>query len=332
LKSAPESAIKHCPFISLAPEEISKMTENQAGITALITAYARAYHATHDSPKIFDDFVADQMYTAQEHIEFDKNLAGTLQLIDPELAASQPDQATALAYVMQLHNAPITLSRSRYAEDCLEEAFRQGAQKGLEQYVILGAGFDTFAFRRPDLLTRLDVFEVDHSVTQEMKRQRISMAGWEIPAQLHFVPVDFTKESLTAALERSAYDPLKSSFFSWLGVSYYLTRKVVFSTLRDIASLTPPGSTIVFDYLDPDAFIPEKAGKRIQFMLWIAGQVGEPMKSGFDPDTLAADLDLLGYQLQENLSPDEIDQRYFQGRSDLYRAFEHLHFARAVVK
>ena len=303
------------------------MTENQAGITALITAYARAYHATHDSPKIFDDFLADQFYTAQEHIDFDRYLAESIKLIDPELAASQPDQVTALAHVMQLHNAPITLSRSRYAEDCLEEAVKNGVQ----QYVILGAGFDTFAFRRPDLLTRLQVFEVDHPVTQELKRQRISMPGWEIPAQLHFVPIDFTKESLTAALQRSSYDPHQLSFFSWLGVSYYLTREVVFATLQDIAGIAQQGSTIVFDYMDADAFVPEKAGKRIQLMQWIAGQVGEPMKSGFDPHTLAAELNRLGWQMQENLAPDEIDRRYFQGRTDLYRAFEHLHFARAVV-
>jgi methyltransferase (TIGR00027 family) len=303
------------------------MTENQAGITALITAYARAYHATHDSPKIFDDFLADQFYTAQEHIDFDRYLAESIKLIDPELAANQPDQATALAHVMQLHNAPITLSRSRYAEDCLEEAVKNGVQ----QYVILGAGFDTFAFRRPDLLTRLQVFEVDHPITQDLKRQRIAMPGWEIPAQLHFVPIDFTKESLTAALQRSSYDPHQLSFFSWLGVSYYLTREVVFATLQDIAGIALTGSTIVFDYMDADAFIPEKAGKRIQLMQWIAGQVGEPMKSGFDPHTLAAELDRLGYLLQENLAPAEIDRRYFQGRTDLYRAFEHLHFARAVV-
>jgi len=303
------------------------MAENQAGVTALVTAYARAYHATHDTPKIFDDFLADQYYSAQEHIDFDRYLAETLKLIDPELAASQPDQASALALVMQIQNGPITLSRSRYAEDSLEEAVRQG----IRQYVILGAGFDTFAFRRPDLLQQLEVFEIDHPVTQELKRQRISAAGWQIPAQLHFVPVDFTHESLTAALERSSYDPQILSFFSWLGVSYYLTHEVVFATLQNMAGMAAKASTIVFDYLDAEAFVPEKAGKRIRFMLWIAGQIGEPMKSAFDPDTLAGELEHMGWQLQEDLAPDEIDRRYFLGRTDLYRAFEHLHFARAVI-
>src|SRR5512133_3882807 len=130
------------------------MAENQAGVTALITAYARAYHATHDFPKIFDDPLANALFTQEEHTLFDQNLAGLLQLVDPDLAASKPDQATALAKVIQLHNGPITLSRSRYTEDSLEVAVQQGAQ----QYVILGAGFDTFACRRPELVGRLQVF------------------------------------------------------------------------------------------------------------------------------------------------------------------------------
>jgi methyltransferase (TIGR00027 family) len=303
------------------------MEEKQAGITALGTAYARAYHATHDSPKIFDDFLADRLFTKEEHNHLDENLASTLKAIDSDLAATNPDQATALAWVMQLMHAPVTLSRSRYTEDSLEAA----VQQGVRQVVILGAGFDTFAFRRPDLITQLQVFEVDHPVTQAMKRERIAVAGWEIPAQLHFVPVDFTQESLTAALQRSSYDPGKLTFVSWLGVTYYLSRDVVFATLRAIAGIAPSGSTVVFDYMDADAFVPGKAAKRTQLMHGIARQVGEPMKTGFDPLLVADDLERLGLKLQENLSPVDIEGRYFQGRTDRYHAFEHVHFARAVV-
>lgn len=304
------------------------MQERQAGITALITAYARAYHATHDSPKIFDDFVADQMYTPEEHILFDQSLAGNLKDIDPELARSHPDQATALGRVMQLHYAPVTLSRSRYTEDCLAQALKQGVQ----QYVILGAGFDTFAFRRPELAGQLEIFEVDHPVTQAQKRQRIAYAGWDLPAHLHFVPIDFTQESLPDALRRSAYDAQKTSFFSWLGVTFYLTGEVVFDTLRAISGMAARGSTLVFDYMDADAFIPEKAGKRIQYMQKNAAMVGEPMKGGFDAQALAAKLAGVGFHLEEDLGPADIEGRYFQDRRDQYHAFEHVHFARAAVK
>jgi methyltransferase (TIGR00027 family) len=303
------------------------MEVNQAGITALVTAYARAYHATHDSPKIFDDFLADALYTKEEHIRFDQNLAQMLPGIAPELAASTPDQTTALAWVIQLMHGPVTLSRSRYAEDSLEEAIRQGVR----QYVDLGAGFDTFAFRRPDLVARLRVFEVDHPTTQVMKRQRIATTGWELPSQLHFVPIDFTKDSLATTLQSASYDPQQLSFFSWQGVTYYLTQELVFATLKTIASIAPQGSTIVFDYMDTDAFIPERAAKRTQLMHGMARRVGEPMKAGLDPLTLAGDLDRLGLQLRENLSPADIEARYFQNRSDRYHAFEHVHFASAVV-
>jgi methyltransferase (TIGR00027 family) len=303
------------------------MEERQGGITALITAYARAYHATHDSPKIFDDFLADQLYTPEEHALFDQNLAANVKDIDPDLALTRPDQATALARVMQVHYAPVTLSRSRYTEDCLAQALQQGVQ----QYVILGAGFDTFAFRRPELAERLQIFEVDHPVTQAQKRQRIAYAGWDLPAHLHFVPIDFTKESLPEALQCSSFRAGQLSFFSWLGVSFYLTEAVVFDTLRAIAGLAANGSLIVFDYMDADAFIPARAGQRVQLMQKTAAMVGEPMKGGFEPQALAGKLARVGFHLEDNPGPEEIEKLYFQGRNDQYHAFEHVHLARAAV-
>ncbi len=288
------------------------MTEKQAGLSAMVMAYARAYHATHDSPKIFDDFLADSLFTPEEQTQTDQDWAGLLQYTAPELAATNPDPATALAWVVQLGSGPLTLARSRYTEDSLEQAIREGVR----QYLILGAGLDTFAYRRPDLSDRLQVLELDHPATQAIKRERVVAAGWNDPSNLHFVPVDFTKESLSDALDRSPYDPIQLSFFSWLGVSFYLTREVVFDTLRSIASRAARGSTIVFDYLDADAFIPEKVSKRVQQMQWMANQLGEPMKAGFDPLALSADLDHIGLRLEENLDPATIEARYFRGRSD----------------
>ncbi len=308
------------------------MDAKWASITALITAYCRGYHATHDSPKIFDDFLAAKLFTNEEHITFDRQLAGQLKVINPERAAANPDQATALACVMQTHNGPITLSRSRYTEDQLVAAIaRHDVAQGVQQYVILGAGFDTFAFRRPELLDRLQVFEVDHPATQALKHQRLAMLDKPYSPQLHFVAIDFTTQRLSDVLSQSAYDPHQKSFFSWLGVTYYLTREVVFETLRDVAAVAPPGSVIVFDYMDADAFNPQRAAKRIQLMQAIARQVGEPMQAGFDPLELAAELDRAGSRLEEDLDPAAIEARYFQHRTDEYHAFEHVHFARAVV-
>ncbi len=303
------------------------MQGNQVSMTAVLTAFARAYHATHDHPVIFDDSLAWDLYTEQERTFFGQGLAQSLAFFDPELAAQAPDEATALSWVIQVQNGPIAISRARFTEDTLERAVEQGVQ----QYVILGAGLDTFAFRRPDMLPTLQVFEVDRAATQEDKRRRIARAGWQMPAQLHFVPLDFAKDDLALALQRASYDTKKKSLFSWLGVTFYLAQDVVLGTLRKIAAISPSGSSIVFDYFDMDAFVPSRAEKRMQRMQDITRNIGEPIITGFDPSTLSGVLAPLGLSLQQDLSPSDIQARYFEGRADRYRAFEHVHYAWAVV-
>ncbi len=305
------------------------MQADQVSKTALGTAFMRAYHAAHDRPKIFDDFLAHRLISAEGHRRFTARHIEMFQRLDPERAASCPDQATTLARWMQTFAPlPVVLGRARYAEDLLEEAVRH---QQVKQYVILGAGLDTFAFRRPDLLAQLQVFEIDHPATQAHKRRRLQEIGQEPPGQLHFVPVDFSQEDLASALRRSAYDPQAPSFFSWLGVTYYLTRDAVCATWRAIAEVAPAGSAVIFDYLDTDAFVPGRVAARVQIMMDAVRQVGEPMITGFDPAGLAADLAPLGLRLQEDLGPSDIEARYFAGRQDDYHASEHVHFAWAVV-
>ncbi len=218
------------------------MEEKQFSRSAVIMAYHRAHHAMHDTPRIFNDFLAHHLVPEEARSIIEYHMAEALKLYDPERAASFPDQATAIARMMRALAAPsMVFSRAQYTEDSLEQA----AGQGVRQYVILGAGFDTFAFRRPEMLEKLQVFEVDHPTTQAFKRQRIAEAGWEQPANLHFVPVDFEQESLAAALTRSSYDPQSLSLFSWLGVTYYLTREAVFDTLRAMAEIAPGGSAVI---------------------------------------------------------------------------------------
>jgi len=305
------------------------MEKNQVSQTALSTAYIRAYHARHDTPKIFDDFLAYQLLTDKTCAIIEKQLARSLPYIDPERAASCPDQATALAWSMRAMAVPsITLARARYAEDCLEGTVGQGVR----QYVILGAGMDTFAFRRPEMLDQLQVFELDHPATQSYKRQRLAELGWELPENLHFIPVDFTQKSLTEALADSSYNPLDKSFFNWLGVTMFLTRDAVLATFRAIADAAPPGSPVIFDYMDTDVFSSGRAAKRVQLMMEGVRRLGEPIICGFDPSTLGRDLAFLSLRLHENLSPSDIQERYFQGREDGYYATEHSYIACAVVE
>jgi methyltransferase (TIGR00027 family) len=305
------------------------MNKNRVKHTAPLLTYFRAYHAVHDAPKIFDDFLAYQLLTEHERAFFDQQFSTAVRIIDPVRAASCPDEAAALEWFMKAI-APLSLaiSRARYTEDLLEKAVGEGVR----QYLILGAGMDSFAFRCPELVKKLQVFEVDHPATQSHKRSRLAEAGWVHPAQLHFVPVDFVQESPAAALARSSYDTEAPSFFSWLGVTYYLKRDTVISTLRAIAGLAPAGSTIIFDYLDRDAFLPGKAARSIRVGMEYLRNMGEPMITGFEPSTLAVELAPLGLRLLENLSPADIEESYFRGRTDGYHAYEHMHFARAVVE
>ena len=162
------------------------MERNQVSITALSIAYTRGYHAMYDEPKILNDFLAWKLFKENELEIMAEHYAKFIESLDPERASTCPDETTALAWSMQAVGGP-PLARARYTEDCLKEAVKQGVQ----QYVILGAGLDTFAYRHPDILGNLQVFEVDHPATQEFKRRRLSEVGWVKPEHLHFVPMDF---------------------------------------------------------------------------------------------------------------------------------------------
>ena len=302
------------------------MEAHQFSKTALVTAYIRAYHAAHDEPKIFDDFLAHRLITVAGRRTFQFRLIDPLQSTEPDLVNSYFDPTSALPWWVRVI-AGAVLSRARYGEDSLEEAIRHGVR----QYVILGAGMDTFAFRRLDLFEQLQVFEVDHPETQSFKRRRLAEAGLEPPQALHFIPADLEQESLTTALKRSSYDPKTLTFFGWMGVTYYLAPESVFATLGDIAHIAPMGSSVVFDYLDTGFFAPENPHKSVRAVLDNVRRIGEPMHTGFDPPTLAGHLNHLGFRLQEDLSASDIEERYFRGRTDNYHAGNHIHFARATV-
>jgi methyltransferase (TIGR00027 family) len=303
------------------------MDERQAGITALITAYSRAYHAGHAQPAIFDDYLAAQLFAPEEKAFLEKNLAELIKTVAPDLAPQFPQPADALAWVMRNVNAPITLCRSRYAEDRLAEA----AQRGVRQYVLLGAGLDTFTYRKPAWADALEIFEVDHPATQAVKRQRVAAAGWAEPACLHYVPADFTSGDLSAALAQSACDPRQAAFFSWLGVTYYLSENAVDETFAAVAGLAPSGSPLVFDYFERGALADHTGAAKLGSLKSIVRQVGEPMQTGFDPGELGDHLRCIGFRLVEDLGRAELERAYFSGRADGYHALPGAHVAMAVI-
>src|SRR5262249_14065929 len=162
--------------------------------------------------------------------------------------------------------------RSRYAEDELERAVRHG----VEQYVSVGAGFDSFSLRRPPYAADLHVFEVDHPATQETKRRQLAARGIADPVFAHFVAADLAAASLARALRRSPFRFGAPTFFAWLGVTIYLSREANSMALRAFAECGAPGSRLVFTYTDERAFDPQSGSEGFRRMRANAERLGEP--------------------------------------------------------
>jgi len=289
--------------------------------TALAAAFYRAHHHLHAEPKIFDDPYAHLMLTAAETAAFATRLLRDRRErgfpADHDRAGD--DIALLARTVSEMTAAPTGLARARYVEDRLALAIGMGIDRGVSQYVLIGAGLDTFALRRADLRDRLEVFELDHPNSQADKRERLAAAGLAIPANLYFCPIDFERESVVDALGRMPFRIDRPAIFGWLGVTMYLTRQAVEGTLRAIGREAAAGSEIVFDFMHPDAFS-ATAPQAIRRMLERARAVGEPMITGIDPASLSAMLAAAGWTLVEQLDTAELDRRYFAGRADGYRA------------
>jgi methyltransferase (TIGR00027 family) len=215
------------------------------------------------------------------------------------------------------------VTRTRYAEDALQAAVAQG----IRQYVLIGAGFDSFALRRPAFAAELQIFEIDFPATQRLKLQRIAECGISLPDSVHFIAADLSDESVAAALSRSSYRKEQLTFFSWLGVTMYLTREANLATLRSIASTSPPGSELVFTYFDARVF--QLASASFQEIKDRVASIGEPFLSGFDPGALAADLARCGLSLVEDLDGGEVAARYHRvGENSLGQtSFSHIALA-----
>ena len=244
----------------------------------------------------------------------------------PEITPAKQEPKGLLRRLVNVHIAPSPLCRAAYTEKALKTAVLTGTK----QYVILGAGMDTFAFRETEFLSKYRVFEVDHPLTQADKLERIARAGWTVPDNLTFVPVDFTKDSLAERLIAADFDPSAKSFFSWLGVTYYLSAEAIGKTLAELSSLCADGSTLVFDYPDENFFnAPEK---RVQNTIMMAKAGGEPMQSAFSYAELEKLLEKHGFLIYELLTPDDIQRDIIDKAGADMKAFEHVNYCLAVRK
>ena len=258
------------------------MNERQPSRTALGAAGYRAAHQQFEGGKVFFD-------------PFARTILG--DDADALIAGLSADPA-------QQRMRIFIAARSRFAEDCVAVA----VSRGVRQAVVLGAGFDTFAFRNPHSGSGLRVFEVDHPATQAWKRKRLSDVGIIIPAMMTFASVDFENDDLGHGLRNAGFDPDRPAFFIWLGVVPYLRRTAIAATLRYIASV--PESEVVFDYSEPLENYPLEGRAKIIALAAYAAEIGEPWISHFDPAEIAQELRGYGFGDIEDLGTAQMAIRY----------------------
>jgi methyltransferase (TIGR00027 family) len=257
--------------------------------TALRVAMRRAAHQIYDAkPLVFDDPIAVAILGDEYLPEIERT----------QFKLTKPFSVSLRAFMV---------ARSRYAEDLLA----QTVARDVTQYVLLGAGLDTFAYRNP--FPDLHVFEVDHPATQQWKRDLLAANNIPTPANLTYAPVDFEHQQLATQLAAAGFNTAAPAFFAWLGVVPYLTLPAFRSTLSLIASSTK-GSGVVMDYGQPRSALPyfeqlahDSLASRVQL-------AGEPFQLFFTPPEMAKELS--AFHHIEDLGSTELNTRYFANRAD----------------
>ena len=268
------------------------MKTDMPSTTALRAGMARARHQLIDGGRVFSDPLA-------------------LPILGRELAAEITRDPHAENFVARALRTPL-VARSRLSEDTILAAISRGAT----QVVVLGAGLDTFAYRRPALAAGARVFEVDHPATQAWKRARLDEAGIAVPESVCYVPVDFERDDLPAALHRAGFDPAQPTAFSWLGVVVYLPKDVVMQTLQTLRDLAAPGSVVVFDYVNAPGRFSLHRRAMLALLSRRFAKMGEPWRTFYDGTELAGDLRAMGYLAVEDLQPADILRQLYTGHED----------------
>jgi methyltransferase (TIGR00027 family) len=262
------------------------MQSGKASKTALGVAIRRAAHQLVDHPPILNDPIAI-----------------------PLVGSGYPRHMERAMHPVARDFRAFMAVRSRYAEDRLAQAVAEGVM----QYVILGAGLDTFAYRNP--FPSLHVFEVDFPATQQWKREMLDNARIAIPSALTFVPLDFEHQTLAESLHQAGFDSAAPSFFAWLGVVPYLTLDAFRATLSAIAQL-PAGTAVSFDYGLPPHTLSPVGRKAFDALAGRVAAAGEPFQLFFTPEEMESELRRAGFTRIGQLDFEQINQLYFNNRAD----------------
>lgn len=254
-------------------------------MTALVSAFARAYHAGREGAKIFEDRYARRLLSDEEYGQIGAHMAAGVSFFDP---AFRGDAGDALRRVMDGYLSPTPLARTAFAAEEL-------ARSGAEQVLSLAAGYDTVGYD-----SGLPLFEADRPEVLADKQARLEHAGL-MTAALHFVPADLSQPGWAAQVTAAAFDKERPTFCAVMGLSYYLTEEETALLLREASSLLFRGSWVVLD-------VPI-AAQRCQGAL--AAKAGEAIKAVYDRDALERMAQSCGLHLASYLTPEDIQSRFF---------------------
>lgn len=272
------------------------MTPGQASQTAQFVAMQRAHHHLFaPEPKLLEDHLALPISGLADGVAVKAAMDGLIGSF-----AQLGSRDVAAAFVEQIEHS--VCGRSRVVEHRLQQ--RQSS--GLGQVLILGAGLDTLAFRRADLLAEFEVIEVDHPDTQGLKRSALARANIDVPENVRFVAFDFENQTLGEALAEGGVDPQVPALFTWLGVNMYLTDETVKATLKVLGGFAK-GSEAVMDFVPEESATLENAVEdSITQLRKVVEQMGEPMKSRYKPEALESRLREAGFSQVEFYSAKRI--------------------------
>lgn len=264
------------------------MIAGEVSQTALHVAACRAAHLRFDpAPHLLEDRIAERLLGDEA-----ERLIGMY--------------APGGSWILQ-ENRFFLPFRGRFGEDLVADRY----DDGVRQLVILGAGLDSFALRRPAALSALRIFEVDHPATQGWKKQRLAALGIALAPGVELVECDFERERVSEALARTGFDRSARAVVSWMGVVYYLERETVRRALAELAALLAPGSAVVLDYQFPVETLPQRYQDIFaQQSAYLKG-AGEPQVNRYRPEELADEIRAAGFARAELPSRDEIERRYF---------------------
>ena len=266
-------------------------------MTALVSAFARAYHYINNDAWVFADPYAEKMLTDEENASISQNMSQGISFFAPEFRGTQEE---ALRYIVDHQLAPSVLARSVFCERAIGNAVRIGCG----QIVLYACGYDTFSLRNQH--KELKIYELDRPEMIEDKLCRIKQTGTRPSCRVEYIGCDLSQPSWKEELFNRGFDYNKPSFGSLLGISYYLSKKEWEHLIGTISSIAYEGSSICFDYPLSDGGAESRRSREL------AVAAGEPMKANYFYDEMEALLSKEGFLIYEHMNAAEATEAFFR--------------------